>query len=87
VRLSDGAHFQPVTENHNSDQRGEFPPDLHLEQAECSAERRPKGDENPQADECHHARLAVSYFSKCTAEKNDSPVNEDDSSENGRDPF
>jgi len=87
VRLRDGAHFEPVTEDHDGDQRGDFPPDLHLEQPECGGERRTEGDEDPQADERHHARFAVGQFSTCAAEKNDSCVSEDDSPENCRNPL
>ncbi len=29
--LSDGAHLQPVAEEHDRDEAGEFPPDLHVE--------------------------------------------------------
>ena len=33
-----GSHFEPVAENHNRNQRGEFPPHVDLEQSECRRE-------------------------------------------------
>ena len=53
--LGNSSHFQPVAEDHDRDQRREFPPDLDLEEAECCGDRRTKGNYDRQADERHHA--------------------------------
>jgi hypothetical protein len=41
--LRDGAHFQPMAEDHDGDKGREFPPDLDLEEPKCCGERRTKG--------------------------------------------
>ena len=68
--LGNGSHFEPMAEDHDRDQRCEFPPDFNLEEAEGCGERRSKGDYDRQADEGHHAGLAVGKFAPC-------PANED----------
>ncbi|HEY5177996.1 MAG TPA: hypothetical protein VII95_20765 [Terriglobales bacterium] len=67
--LGNGLHFQPMAEDHDRNQRCEFPPDFNLEKAECCGERRPKGDYDRQADECHHAGLAVGKFDPCPSDE------------------
>ncbi len=36
--LRNGPHLQPVSQDHDRDERNKFPPDLDLKQAECSGE-------------------------------------------------
>src|SRR6266568_3032879 len=35
ARLGNGSHLQPMAEDHDRDQRRQFPPNLDLEEAEC----------------------------------------------------
>ena len=58
-----------MAEDHDRDQRREFPPDFDLEEAECCGERRAKGDYDRQADEGHHAGLVVGKFAPCPADE------------------
>ena len=67
--LGNGSHFQPMTEDHDRNQRCQFPPDFNLEETEGCCERRSKGDDDRQADEGHHAGLAVGKFSPCPTEE------------------
>src|SRR5262249_42036415 len=83
--LRNGPHLQPVSENHDRNERCELPPNIDLEEAECTCERVTKGDEDPQADGGHHPGLAVRQFAACPADKNDTAVEEDQCSKNGGD--
>ena len=40
--LGNGPHFKPVAEQHDRNQRREFPPNVNLEETECCSERRAK---------------------------------------------
>src|SRR5712671_725335 len=67
--LGNGSHFQPMAEDHDGDQRCDFPPDFNLEEPECCCERCPEGDYDRQADESHHAGLAVGKFAPCSTDE------------------
>jgi hypothetical protein len=67
--LGNGSHFQPMTEDHDRDQRCEFPPDFDLEETDGGGKGRSKGDYDRQADEGHHARLAVGKLAPCPAKE------------------
>jgi hypothetical protein len=58
-----------MAEDHNRDQRCEFPPNVNLEEAECCGERCPEGDYDRQADEGHHAGLAAGKFAPRPADE------------------
>jgi hypothetical protein len=68
--LGNGSHFEPMAQHHDRDQRCEFPPDFNLEEAKCCGERRSKSDYDCQADERHHAGLAVGELAPCPADEN-----------------
>src|SRR6266851_10468391 len=82
--LRNGSHFEPVAENHNRNQRCELPPNVDLEQTKCRSERSSKSNNDGQADERHHAGLAVDKLSLRPAQENEATVNEDDGSEDWR---
>jgi hypothetical protein len=79
--LGNSSHFQPVAEDHDRNQRSEFPPDFDLEEPECCGERRTKGNCDRQADEGHHAGLVLRKLAPCPADENEATVNEDRRSE------
>jgi hypothetical protein len=58
-----------MSEDHDRDQRCEFPPYFNLEEAEGCSEGCPEGDYDRQADEGHHSRLAVSKFAPRLADE------------------
>jgi len=58
-------------------ERGEFPPDVYLEDAQCRGKRCPKRDCDRQADESHHAGLVAGQFAPCSTDKNEPAVKED----------
>ena len=87
ARLGNGSHFKPVTEEHDRNQRREFPPNVNLEQAECRSERSSKCGYDPQADESHHAGLVIGKFAPCSADENEAAINEDDCSKDGGNKF
>ena len=81
--LGDGAHFQPMTEDHDRNQRRNFPPHVNLEDAECRRERSCKGDDDCQADERHHPGGAIRKFAHCAAEEDHAAISEYECSEHG----
>ena len=85
TRLRNSSHFQPMTEDHDRDQRREFPPNLNLEKTESCGKRRTKGHCDRQADEGHHAGLVVRKLAPRPTDENEAAVNEDDRSEDRRD--
>ncbi len=85
--LRDGSHFQPVAEDHDRNQSCQFPPDFNFEETEGCGERRSEGDDDGEADESHHAGLAVGKLAPCSAEEHEPAINEDDRSEDGGDEF
>jgi len=70
-----------VAEDHDRNQRCEFPPDFDVEKAECSGERCTKGNCDRQADEGHHAGLVFRKLAPRPTDENEAAVNEDDRSE------
>src|SRR5262249_25160586 len=85
TRLGNRSHFQPVAEDHDGNQRREFPPDLDLEKAKGCSQRCAKGNYDRQADKRHHARLAVRNLVPCPTYENEASVKENDRSENWSD--
>jgi hypothetical protein len=69
-----------MAEDHDRDQRCEFPPNVNLKEAECCGERCPEGDYDRQADEGHHAGRAVGKFAPRPADKNETSIPEYDHS-------
>src|SRR6266567_1690318 len=69
--LGNGPHLQPMAENHDGDQRREFPPDFDLEKAEGCGEGSTKGNCDRQADEGHHAGLMVGKLAPGPTDKNE----------------
>jgi hypothetical protein len=76
--LSNGFHFQPMAEDHDRNQGGQFPPDFNFEQAEGCGKRRSKCDHDGQADERHHAGFAVGKFAPCPTDEHEPAINKDD---------
>src|SRR5713101_9823276 len=74
-----------MAEDHDGDQRCDFPPDFNLEEAECCGERCAKGDHDRQADESHHAGLAVGKFAPSPTDEDRSAIKKDDCSKDGGD--
>ena len=58
--LREGAHLEPVAEEHDHDQQGEFPPELEfvMQQPEAGTPRCEEGDGDRQPDQQHHAGLS-----------------------------
>ena len=72
-----------MAENHDRDQGGELPPYVDLEEAEGSGQRSPECDDDRQADERHHARLASGELAARCADENEATIEEDERSEDG----
>src|SRR5207253_4076333 len=83
--LRNSSHFQPMAEDHDRDQRREFPPDFNLEKTESCGKRRAKGHCDCQADEGHHAGLVVRKLAPGPTDEDETAVNEDRCSEDWRD--
>ena len=82
--LRDRPHLEPVPEQHDRDQRGQFPPDLDLEEAERAGPRGHEGDDDRQRDEGHHPRLAVGQLALGSSDEDHPAVEEDDRPEDRR---
>jgi hypothetical protein len=82
--LGDGAHLQPVAEQHDRDEGGELPPDLDVEQAQGAGPRRHEGDDDCQGDQGHHPWLAIGQLALRAADKDNAAVEEDQRAEDGR---
>ncbi len=59
-RLREGAHLEPVAEEHDDDEEGEFPPEVErvVEDAERGSPGCEERDRDREGDEQHHARRA-----------------------------
>ena len=84
MRLGDGAHLQPVAEEHDRDQRRELPPDLDVEQAERARPGGDEGDDDRQGDEGHHPGLPAGQLPLGATEEHQSAVEEHDGAEDRR---
>ncbi len=82
--LGDRAHLQPVAEQHDGDQGGQFPPDLHIEQAERAGPRGHECDHDRERDQGHHPGLAVGQLAFGTADEDQAAVEENEGAENRR---
>ena len=83
--LGNGPHFQPVPEDHDRNQRRDFPPHVNLEEAECRRERCSKSDDDRQADQRHHARRVIGKLAPCPADEDQAAIHEDDRAEDSGD--
>ena len=82
--LRDRPHLEPVPEQHDRDQGGQFPPDLDLEEAERASPRGHEGDDDRQRDEGHHPGLAVGQLALGSTDEDQPAVEEDDRAEDRR---
>jgi hypothetical protein len=85
-RLGDRAHLEPVTKQHDGDQRGELPPDLDLEQAQGSRPARDEGDHDRHRDQGHHPGLPAAELTRRCPEEDEPAVDENHGPEDGGDP-
>ena len=62
--LGDGAHFQPVAEQHDRDQRGQLFPERHARIAEGDGCAEAERDRDRQTDQRHHSRRPVAQLAR-----------------------
>jgi hypothetical protein len=84
--LSDRAHLEPVTEQHDRHQRRKLEPEIDVDPAELGRHGRAERDQQAHGDEQHHPGLAGFQLVPATAEEDGSAVQEDRSAEHGCDP-
>ncbi len=87
MRLAEGTHLEPMAEKHDRDEQCQLPPVVQVEPTE---RRRGAGDERDsdrEADEQHHAGLALLQLIPPSLQEDPAAVDEDNGAENRRDPI
>jgi hypothetical protein len=82
-----GFHFEPMPQQHDDDERGELPVEIHARyqpEHDCRAVQISHG--NGDADERHHAGRAAAQFIQQPGQERLAAVNENDGAEGKRDP-
>jgi hypothetical protein len=85
--LTHRTHLQPVTEQHDIDQRDQFPEEAFAEIDELRRDAVHERDRDRQRDERHHAGLAIFQFRDCHVEEWNSSIGKDDDRKDEGNPF
>lgn len=92
--IHDRIHFNPVTQQHNDDQRGEFPEKVidgwcYMKEvvSDDGVDTVDVGHADPHADQGHHGGALHLNLGLGTAEEGCATVNEEDRAKNGDDPI
>jgi hypothetical protein len=86
--LGEGAHFDPVPEQHNHDQQRQLPPEVQLmiENPEAGPPRRQKSHRDGQTNQQHHPRLTRFHLVNSAREERAAAPHIHHRAEHGRDP-
>ena len=84
--LADCFHHLPVAEQHDGDQRRQFPPELEVEPAEARRHRRCPRDGDRHRDQQHHPGCTVSNFVGGAFEERPAAPEEHERAEHRTDP-
>ena len=85
LRAHDRGHLDPVAEQHDRDEGGELPPEVHAGEAEKDCDRVAEGDDDRERDERHHAGLLRAQLCPGALEEHQAPVEEQRRAEGGGD--
>ena len=85
--LAHRAHLEPVTEQHDVDQRDELPEETFPQVQELRRDAVHERNGNCQRDERHHTRLAFPDLGDCHLQEGDPAVDEDDHRKDKGDPL
>src|SRR5215218_3007077 len=85
--LPEGAHLQPVPEQHDHDQQRQLPPEVQVEEAERGGGTGHEGDPDRQGDQQHHAGLAAACLRDAALQERPAAVQEHHRAEHWRDPL
>src|SRR5213593_4269458 len=81
LRLGDRAHLDPVAEDHDRDEGGELPPEIHSGEAEGHREAEHVGDADRKGDERHHPGTTVGELADGALDEHPAAVAEDQRAE------
>jgi hypothetical protein len=84
LRLGDGAHLDPMPQQHDRDERGELFPERHARVAEGHSQAEREGDIDSQGDQRHHPREPVAELVPGTLDEGPPTVEEDGGAEDRR---
>ncbi|GAA2202052.1 hypothetical protein GCM10009849_28910 [Sinomonas flava] len=89
ARGAEGAHLEPVAQEHDRDEEGEFPPEVEVEPADPQARRpgRGEGNRDRHGDQQHHPRLAGPRLAEAALEERQAAIEEDHGPQDGADPL
>jgi hypothetical protein len=85
LRAHDGAHLDPVSEQHDRDEGRELPPEVHAREAEQHRGAVAEGHHDRERDEGHHAGLLRAQLLDAAADEDEPAVEEDRDREDGGD--
>ena len=86
LRLADGAHLDPMTEQHDGDEGCQLFPERHARVTQCHHNAENKSDADRERNQRHHARKTGAQFANSTLYEWQPPVGKHDGAEHGRDP-
>ena len=85
--LPHGTHLQPVTEQHDVDERDQFPEEAFTQIDELRRDTVNERDRDRQRDERHHAGLAFLQFRDSHLQEGNPAIGKDDQRKDEGNPF